>query len=88
MFEVSINNIMSKVSTHIIIAVGGYLPSPKVEKIVISDQDEEFLEDDWETFEEYEDYVLRETIAEYEQRFATAIAMTEAQFQAIKEEEV
>lgn len=87
MFEVSIKHKM-KTSTHIIIAVGGYLPSPKVEKIIISDQDEEFLEEDWESFDEYEDYILRETIAEYEQRFATAIAMTEAQFQSIKEEEV
>jgi hypothetical protein len=87
MFEVSINHKM-KTSTHIIIAVGGYLPSPKVEKIVITDQDEEFLEEDWESFDEYEDYLLREAVAEYNQRFATAIAMTETQFQSIKEEEV
>lgn len=87
MFEVSINHKM-KTSTHIIIAVGGYLPSPKVEKIVITDQDEEFLEEDWESFDEYEDYLLREAVAEYNQRFASAIAMTETQFQSIKEEEV
>lgn len=87
MFEVSINHKM-KTTTHIIIAVGGYLPSPKVEKIVITDQDEEFLEEDWETFEEYEEYVLRETIAEYEQKFASAICLTQAQFESIKDEEV
>jgi len=72
--------------THIIIAIGGYLHSPKVEKIVITDQDEEFLDEDWDSFDEYVDYVLEESIAEYNQRFATAICLTEAQFQAIKEE--
>ncbi len=87
MFEVSINHKM-KTSTHIIIAVGGYLPSPKVEKIVITDQDEEFLEEDWESFDEYEDYLLREAVAEYNQRFASAICLTEAQFEAIKEEQL
>lgn len=87
MFEVSIKHKM-KTSTHIIIAVGGYLPSPKVEKIVITDQDEEFLEEDWETFEEYEEYVLRETIAEYKQKFASTIRLTQAQFESIKDEVV
>lgn len=74
--------------THIVIAVGGYLPSPRVEKIVITDQEEEFLEEDWETFDEYVDHVLRETVEEYNQRFASAICLTEAQFQAIKEQEI
>ena len=87
MFEVSINHKM-KTTTHIIIAVGGYLPSPKVEKIVITDQDEEFLEEDWETFGEYEEYVLRETIAEYKQKFASTICLTQAQFESIKDEVV
>ena len=87
MFEVSIKHKM-KTSTHIIIAIGGYLPSPKVEKIIISEQDEEFLEEDWESFDEYEDYILREAVAEYEQKFASAICLTQAQFEAIKEEEV
>lgn len=75
-------------STYIIIAVGGYLPSPKVEKIVITDQDEEFLEEDWETFDEYVDHVLDEAVAEYNQRFASAICLTEGQFEAIKEEQL
>lgn len=75
-------------STFIVIAVGGYLPSPKVEKITITDQDEEFLEEDWETFDEYVKHVENETVAEYNQRFASAICLTEAQFEAIKEEEL
>jgi hypothetical protein len=74
--------------THIIIAIGGYLPSPKVEKIVITDQDEEFLDEDWDSFDEYRDYILDESVAEYHQRFASAICLTQAQFEAIKSEEI
>ena len=63
-----------------IIAAGGYLPKPVVEEIEIkeSEMDEEF-----DDFDEYRTYVLEESAAEFEQRFARAIILTEAQAKEI-----
>ena len=63
-----------------IIAAGGYLPKPIVEEIEIkeSEMDEEF-----DDFDEYRTYVLEESAAEFEQRFARAIILTEAQAKEI-----
>ena len=63
-----------------IIAAGGYLPKPVVEEIEIkeSEMDEEF-----DDFDEYRTYVLEESAAEFEQRFAKAIILTEAQAKEI-----
>jgi hypothetical protein len=63
-----------------IVAAGGYLPKPVVEEIVIdeAEMDEEFdvcLVD----FDEFRTYTLEEAVAEYEQRFAKTIVLTEAQ---------
>jgi hypothetical protein len=63
-----------------IIAAGGYLPKPVVEEIIIkeSEMDEEF-----DDFDEYRTHILVDTVAEFEQRFAKAIALTEAQAKEI-----
>jgi len=63
-----------------IISAGGYLPKPVVEEIEIkeSEMDEEF-----DDFDEYRTYVLEESAAEFEQRFARAIILTEAQAKEI-----
>jgi len=63
-----------------IVAAGGYLPKPVVEEIEIkeSEMDEEF-----DDFEDYRTYILEESVAEFEQRFAKAIVLTEAQAKEI-----
>ena len=63
-----------------IVAAGGYLPKPVVEEIEIkeSEMDEEFAD-----FEDYKTYILEESVAELEQKFAKAIVLTEAQAKEI-----
>jgi hypothetical protein len=62
-----------------IIAAGGYLPRPVVEEIVIKESEMVESEDDFADFEDYKTYILEEAAAEFEQRFAKAIILTEAQ---------
>lgn len=62
-----------------IIAAGGYLPKPIVEEIEIKESEMEEAEDDFIDFEDYKAYILEESVAEFEQRFAKAIVLTEAQ---------
>ena len=56
------------------------MPKPVVEEIEIkeSEMDEEF-----DDFDEYRTYILEESVAEFEQRFAKAIVLTEAQAKEI-----
>ena len=63
-----------------IVAAGGYLPKPVVEEIEIkeAEMDEEFAD-----FEDYKTYILEESVAEFEQKFAKAIILTEAQAKEI-----
>jgi len=63
-----------------IIAAGGYLPKPIVEEIVV---DESEMDDDFVDFDDYKTYILDESVAEFEQRFARAIILTEAQAKEI-----
>lgn len=72
-------------SNWIIIARGGYLKAPVVEEITISDQDEDFADEDFAGFEEYERYVLGERCAEYEQGFAQTIAFKKEELPAVLE---
>lgn len=72
-----------------IIASGGYLPKPIVEEFIV---DEEDMDEEFDDFEEFKNYNIQEGVAEYEQRFAKAIVLTEAQAKEIgiyltKEEE-
>jgi len=52
-----------------------------VEKIHLTDQDEEFLdeEDGFEDWDEYVEYVTSESLAEYEQQFYSAVAVKDAE---------
>ena len=59
-----------------IIAAGGYLPKPVVEEIIV---DETEMDDEFVDFTDFKNYVLEEASAEFEQRFARAIVLTEAQ---------
>lgn len=72
-------------SNWIIIARGGYLKSPVVEEITISDQDEEFEDENFDGFEEYERYVLDESCAAYEQGFAQTVAFKKEELPVILE---
>lgn len=63
-----------------IIAAGGYLPKPIVEEIVV---DESEMDDDFVDFDDYKTHILDEAAAEFEQRFARAIILTEAQAKEI-----
>lgn len=66
-----------------IIAAGGYLPKPVVEEIIVdeTEMDDEF--DEFVDFDDYKTYILNEAAAEFEQRFAKAIILTEAQAKEI-----
>jgi hypothetical protein len=65
--------------THFIVATGGYLNDEvKVQKLVLSDEDQEFL-DEFDDFGEYVTCVLREALDEWAQKFATAIVLGEDQ---------
>ena len=66
-----------------IIAAGGYLPKPIVEEIVIDESEMKGMDDDLEDFDDYKEYILNEAAAEFEQRFARAIILTEAQAKEI-----
>jgi len=59
-----------------IIAAGGYLPKPVVEEIIV---DETEMDDEFVDFTDFKEYTLEESAAEFEQRFAKAIILTEAQ---------
>jgi hypothetical protein len=74
---------MAAKEKYVLIARGGYLKAPLLERFTISENDEEF-DDDFENFNEYRSYVLDEAAAEYEQGFAKVIIMTEEEFNLIK----
>jgi hypothetical protein len=61
---------------YFIVAAGGYLPKPVVEEIIV---DEEEMDNDFADFEDYKTYILEEAAAEFDQRFAKSIILTEAQ---------
>ena len=63
-----------------IVAAGGYLPKPIVEEIEIKESE---MDDEFDDFDEYKTYALVEAVAEFEQRFAKAIILTEAQAKEI-----
>ena len=74
---------MASEEKYVLIARGGYLKAPILERFTISENDEEF-DDEFENFNEYRAYVLEEASAELEQRFAKVIIMTEEEFNLIK----
>ena len=74
---------MAAEEKYVLIARGGYLKAPILERFNISENDEEF-DDEFENFNEYRAYVLEEASAELEQRFAKVIIMTEEEFNLIK----
>jgi hypothetical protein len=67
-----------------IIANGGYLPEPIVEKLILSPQDEEYDTDEFDSFNDYVEYVTEECKAEYEQKFASTVVLSEKQFNLIQ----
>jgi hypothetical protein len=68
---------MAQKETHILIATGGYLNDEvRVEKIVIDEND---MDDDFDDFGEYVDYILGDTSAEYEQGFSQVLVISESQ---------
>lgn len=58
---------------------GGYFKEPFFEVLTLTDQDEDFLNEEFESFEEYVDYCLEEAINEAAQRFANFKFLTEAE---------
>lgn len=68
----------------IIIAKGGYLKTPVTEVLELNRTDEEFLEEEFESFEEYCEYMVEEECAAYEQKFASCIVLTEEEHAAMK----
>ena len=77
---------MATEEKYVLIANGGYLQTPLVERFTISEDDEEFTnsEDEFDDFDEYRNYVLEEAAAELEQKFADVLIVTEEEFNQIK----
>ena len=73
---------MAAEEKYVLIARGGYLKAPILERFTISENDEEF-DDEFENFNEYRAYVLEEASAELEQEFANVLIMTEEEFNQI-----
>ena len=65
---------------YFIVAAGGYLHKPVVEEIIV---DETEMDKEFADFDEFKTYTLEEASAEFEQRFAKAIILTEAQAKEI-----
>jgi hypothetical protein len=74
---------MAAEEKYVLIARGGYLKAPILERFTISENDEEF-DDEFENFNEYRAYFLEGAAAELEQGFAKVIIMTEEEFNLIK----
>ena len=74
---------MAAEEKYVLIAKGGYLQTPVVERFTISEDDEEFKEE-FDDFDEYRDYVLEERTAELCQKFAEVLIVTEEEFNQIK----
>ena len=74
---------MASEEKYVLIAKGGYLQTPVVERFTISEEDEEF-KDEFDDFDEYRDYVLEEAAAELCQKFAGVLIVTEEEFNQIK----
>jgi len=75
-------------SNWILIAKGGYLKGIKVEEISISDEDEDedFLEEEFDSFDEYEEYVLEEAAAAYQQGFSSVMILKKEEAGALIKE--
>jgi hypothetical protein len=74
-------------SNWILIAKGGYLKDEiRVEEICISDEDEDFLEEEFDSFDEYEEYVLEEAAAAYEQGFSSVMILKKEEAGALIKE--
>jgi hypothetical protein len=65
-----------------LIASGGYLPEVVIEKHTLNTKD--WDTDEFTSFDEYMKHYVNDLRDEYEQRFATAIILTEPQFQTIQ----
>jgi len=74
---------MAAEEKYVLIAKGGYIKSPIVERFTISENDDEFG-DEFEDFEEYREYVLEEAAAGYEQGLSSVLIVTEEEFNQIK----
>jgi len=70
--------------THILIATGGYLNDQVVvERIVIDESD---MDDDFESFEEYAEYLIEDSVGEYAQGFSQTFVINEEQLPTLIEE--
>jgi len=74
---------MAAEEKYVLIAKGGYIQTPVVERFTISENDEEFKEE-FDDFDEYRDYVLEEASAELCQKCANVLIVTEEEFNLIK----
>lgn len=55
-----------------------------VKKIVLSSEDEEYDEDEFESFDEYVDYMIEEECAADEQHGGNCIVLTPEEFKLVK----
>lgn len=70
----------------IIIAKGGYLKTPVTEVLELNRTDDEYTSDEpFENFEEYCEYMVEETCAAYEQKFAQCLVLTEEDYETVKQ---
>lgn len=65
--------------TYYCVTKGGYHKEPRFEVLTLTDQDEDFLHEEFESFEEYVDYRLDGEVNEAAQGFSTFNFLTEAE---------
>ncbi len=58
---------------------GGYLKEPRFDVLTLTDQDKEYINGKFESFEDYVDYVLDEAVNEATQGFSIFRFLTEAE---------
>jgi hypothetical protein len=63
-----------------IIAAGGFLKTPVVQAVEIKESE---MDEDFADFEEYTEETLSDSLAEFEQRFAKGVILTQEQAKAI-----
>jgi hypothetical protein len=77
---------MKKAGTFYLIAKGGYLKKPIIEKFEITPQEVKDIKEQGETDQDAIDYILSEKAADYAQGWSATVIFTEKEFNVFKKQ--